>query len=188
MADHLASNFPAILFRTHRTRISTSTELAGIVEGSAFVAAAANSPSANVVAGLVSNACLPLDIPHSVGAGYSHDLGTAGVTVVPGKSPCWMCLQHQLQDPVFAAKRVIRPADTPVGMVPMVAAILGNLVAWDAFRVIVGAEPVLAGRVVELSLSSLGFSFRPFGAAPDCLCPFARARSGPDHKVDPRHA
>lgn len=175
LQERLTSLFPDIAIRTEQCFLRSSQEIAEIVRDADFVCTAANTPTANEVARLVSRACLPLGIAHNVGAGYSHDLGTVGLTVVPGQTACWECLQSGLADPVFDAKRVLKPAGSPVGMVPMVAGILANLVAWDVFRVLVGAPAVLANAVIELSLSTLGLDSRPVEVNPTCSCETAGA-------------
>lgn len=180
LRDRLESLFPDVSVRAERRFVETADQLTTVVDGAAFVTTAANTPTANAVARLVSTACLPLGIPHNVGAGYSHDLGTVGLTVLPGVTACWECLQSSLSDPVFDATRVLRPARSPVGMVPMVAGILANLVAWDVFRVVTGATPVLAGAITEISLSRLEFSARPVIPNPSCPCGAATLKESTD--------
>jgi len=175
LQERLGALFPDVSIRTVQQLMATPEDIAEVVRGADFVCTAANTPTANAVAQLVSTACVPLGIPHNVGAGYSHDLGTVGLTVVPGETPCWECLQGGLADPVFDAERVLKPAGSPIGMVPMVAGILANLVAWDVFRVLVGAPAVLANAVTELSLSTLELHARPVVINPTCDCVVTKA-------------
>ncbi len=156
----------------HPILITRTSEIEALLFRRAdFVVAAGNIPTANALSALVAGACQRRGVAHSVGAGYAHANGTLGLTVVPGVTPCWNCLQHDLADPLFTGEAtLIRSFREPVGMIPMFPAILANYLAWEIIRVLIGAPPLLAAQATEMDFETLQSRSRPFRPKPGCGC------------------
>jgi hypothetical protein len=172
VAEALGRLCPATTIEGRATVVSRPADLEPMLGPEVdHVVAVGNYPSANALAALVAGVCQRHGIAHSVGAGYAHAQGSLGLTVIPGSSPCWECLQRDLADPVFSGEAtLVRPTREPVGMIPMFPSILANHLAWEIVRVLLGAPPLLAGQACELDFATLEVRRRRFGCSPGCSC------------------
>lgn len=143
-----------------------------LLEGSDVVIVTANEPSTNVLARTVGDACVDLNVPHVVGGGYAHALGSLGLSVLPGHSPCWRCLEDRIGDVLAdtGQNELVRPAIGGAGTVPALPAVLGSIIAWEAVQILIGRTGNLTGKAAEFRLRELDFVCRPIDFAPGCRC------------------
>lgn len=154
-----------------RTRLDADTDLDGLLAGSDLVVNCADEPDINTTAGWIARSCTALRIPHIVGGAYAGHVGMIGPTIVPGSTACWTC--YERDNARRGAGEVITPLSPhrnrhTAAFAPL-SAVVANIQAWDAVRVLTGvAPPLLADRLGELDLASLELTWREVPRDPDC--------------------
>jgi len=138
--------------------LSTVDDVAGAVEGSDFVLGCLD-PGLAAVTDLLNRACLAQGIPWSQGTASAFE-GVVGPTVIPHETACYACYQSRAiacrEDPQDALRELeARYADqTDMSAVrenlPFTVGAVGNLLALQAFQLIVGIRPKSTGRVLVL--------------------------------------
>jgi bacteriocin biosynthesis cyclodehydratase domain-containing protein len=137
----------------------------------------ADEPDINTTSRWVAEACMPRRIPHLVGGGYDGHAGLIGPTILPYESACWTCFQkeHSRQreerDPAGEELTYLTPTRRRhTGALAPLAAVVANVQAWDAIRVLTQCgPPLLANRLGEINFADLGISWTPVDRDPDCL-------------------
>lgn len=171
LADQLMRLSSGVQVETHRVRIDDETDLTPFLEGASFAISCIDEPDTATAGLWLSKAALRMGIPHQVGGGYNGHLGLVSPTIIPGTTGCWNCFLMSQSEP---SRRIIDiPGLSPkTGTVAPVTAIIANLHAWEAIRVITGiAPPLMANRKLELDLNSLESTWSEFERRPDCpLC------------------
>lgn len=154
-----------------RARLDADTDLDALLAGSDLVVNCADEPDINTTAGWTARSCTALGIPHIVGGAYAGHVGMIGPTIIPGSTACWTC--YERDNARRGAGEVITPLSPhrnrhTAAFAPL-SAVVANIQAWDAVRVLTGiAPPLLAGRLGELDLSSLELTWREVPKDPDC--------------------
>ena len=92
-----------------------------------------------------------------MGGAYAYHLGSLGLTVLPGRSPCWKCARAAVGGNGGTALRGRQSAGPSLAMF---SAVTANLLAWDALRVLLGLPPATAGRLGELDLATFALRWR----------------------------
>jgi molybdopterin/thiamine biosynthesis adenylyltransferase len=120
------------------TRIDDNNA-AGVVTGAQAVIDGLDNPSARQA---VNAACVGLKVPYIYG-GVSGWRGMM-TTIIPGETPCLACFS---------------PAGKPgKGVLGMVPAIIANIQALEAIKLLIGRRPSLAGRLLLFHGDEMKFS------------------------------
>lgn len=162
---------PGLTVRSVPVGLTASSNLAALIDGADLVVNCADEPDTNTTAGWIAAACMPHGIPHIVGGAYAGHVGLIGPTILPFETACWTCFVRE------AAGRNRADRVTPVfehrtrhtGAIAPLSAIVANLQAWDAIRVLSGIDaPALTGRLGEFDLRSCELTWREVPRDPNC--------------------
>lgn len=157
-----------VAVEAHAVELNTSTSTAAIC-GSDLVMSCADQPTVDEASLLVSRLSFDLDLPHIVGGGYAGHSGRIGLSVRPGVSACYGCVLASHERTNEYRLRQLAGDRSRAGTIAPVAAIVANLHAWDAIRILTGVGPaLLENRVGEVDLTSLEVSWREVRRASDC--------------------
>jgi bacteriocin biosynthesis cyclodehydratase domain-containing protein len=151
--------------------IVENTDFSHLLQGASLVVNCADKPDINITSDWVSAACMARRIPHIVGGGYSGHLAVIGPTILPGQSACWRCVRRATaRDQVGVGMTVIKGRDEgPAGSIGPIAAIIANIQAFEAIRVLTGCSPAqMAGRISEFDVMSLEMRHRDIPRDPGC--------------------
>jgi molybdopterin/thiamine biosynthesis adenylyltransferase len=168
-AERVAEIDARITVDVRRMRVDTSEQLAAQLSEADLVVSCADQPSVPVVADVVATACTAAGVPHIVGGAYGAQLGAPGVTVLPGRTTCWSCIRAATADDHGRAARTVK-GSSPGGSVAPLAGVVGNMTAWEALRILLGAPPALTGGVREVDLATFDSVWRPIPPRDDCGC------------------
>lgn len=168
-AERVAEIDADITVDVWRTRVDTAEQLATLLSGTDLVVSCADQPSVPVVADVVATASTAVAVPHIVGGAYGALLGVPGVTVLPGRTTCWSCIRAATADDHGRAARTLK-GSSPGGSAAPLAGVVGNMTAWEALRILLGAPPALAGGVREVDLASFDSVWRPIPPRLECGC------------------
>lgn len=135
----------------------------------------ADEPSVNEASSHVAEAAQDGGVTHLVGSGYSFSLGLLGTSVIPGSTPCWSCARSMAELDTGTAETLVKPVRGRAGGLATAAAVVGNLLAWEALLHIIGGTPVLAGRLTEIDLLNFAFRHREIERRKQCACVVERS-------------
>ncbi|MEV1003876.1 ThiF family adenylyltransferase [Nonomuraea sp. NPDC050202] len=163
-------------------RIDGAGDLADVVKGADIVINAADLPTPNDVAGWVSEACWP-DIPHIMGTGYAYHIGVLGTSIVPGRTACWSCVRAEtFADHGRDGMETVVGKRDKAGAMGALSGLVGNILAWEAIRILAGLPPALGDRWSEVDFWPLEIRSRAVRQRPDCptcgVPPNRRGHSG----------
>lgn len=117
----------------------------------------------------LNRACIRKGIPYIYGAAITH-IGSV-TTIIPGKTACLECFQGGVDDENV-------PTCATVGVTPSIISIVASIQVNEALRLLLGMEPVLAGRLLYCDLTDLSFEKVKLSRAEFCkVC-------GDDHVMD----
>jgi molybdopterin/thiamine biosynthesis adenylyltransferase len=151
--------------------IDSAEAIADLLDDVDVVVNCADHPSVSQTSAWVADACMPAGTPHIVGGGYAYSCGVLGMTVIPGVTACWRCLELQTPPPPPVAA-VRRGRSMPGPGIAMFSGLVGNVLAWEATRLVLGVPPLLANRWGELHFGDLSLRWRAVPRARACsACP-----------------
>lgn len=171
LAERIREFSPQTEVEAHPLQLSESGEVFQLAqEGISMVMNCADQPAPELTAKWVSDVCLPLGIPHTLGGAYAARNGLIGPTVLPGKTACWYCFGRELTtDLLPAGARLVRKRTCPGGSVAPLSAVVANIEAWDAVCILSQcAPPPLAGRIGQLDFLTHEIQWRDLGRVSDC--------------------
>jgi len=134
-----------------------------------LVVSCADQPSVAHVSDVVAEASQAAGSTHIVGGAYGALLGAPGVSVIPGRTTCWLCIREATADDHGRAARVLK-GSVPGGVVAPLAGIVGSLTAMEVLRLLLGLPPTLAGGIREIDLATHDSVWRAVPPRPECGC------------------
>lgn len=162
---------PSIRVRPVKRAVVSTDDLADLVSSASLVVNCADEPNVTAASDVVAAAAQPLGIPHIVGGAYGANLGAPGATIVPGRTVCWACIRAATSsDHGGDAWIPVRGRSKSSGSLAPIAGLVGNLLAWEAVRIIMQMPPALADGIRELDLLTLAWRDRPLESRADCPC------------------
>ena len=96
----------------------------------------------------LNRACIRKGIPYVYGAAITH-VGSV-TTIIPGKTACLECFQGGIDDENV-------PTCATVGVTPSIISIVASIQVNEVVKLLLGLEPVLAGRLLYCDLTDLSF-------------------------------
>ncbi|NJP96846.1 HesA/MoeB/ThiF family protein [Nonomuraea sp. FMUSA5-5] len=149
-------------------RITCAGDLADVVKGADVVVNAADLPTPNDVAGWVSEACWP-DVPHIMGTGYAYHIGVLGTSIIPGRTACWSCVRAEtFADHGRDGMETLVGKREKAGAMGALSGLVGNILAWEAIRILAGLPPALGDRWAEVDFWPLEVRSRAIPRRPGC--------------------
>ncbi|SEG88331.1 Molybdopterin or thiamine biosynthesis adenylyltransferase [Nonomuraea solani] len=150
-------------------RIGGAADLADVVAGADVVVNAADLPTPNDVSDWVSEACRP-KIPHIMGTGYAYHIGVLGTSIIPGQTACWACVRAEtFADHGRDGMETVVGKREKAGAMGALCGLVGNILAWEAIRILGGLPPALGGRWCEVDFWPLEIRSRAIPRRPGCL-------------------
>jgi adenylyltransferase/sulfurtransferase len=145
------------------SELATDADVAAAVAGSTFVLGCVD-PGLSSLTYKLNRVCLEARIPWCSGTASAFE-GVVGPTVVPYETACYLCYQMRSvacrDDPVDALAELQEQDRLKEDLSPQRenlafgSSVVGNLLALETFRVLTGAEPVTAGRLLTFDFMSL---------------------------------
>jgi molybdopterin/thiamine biosynthesis adenylyltransferase len=170
-SERLRDIDPEIRVEAVRRRVTRPDHLEDVVAHADVVINCADEPSVTEASDVVAAAAQAAGVPHIVGGAYGANLGAPGTSVVPGKTTCWRCLRAATRSDHGGDDWVpIVGQGSASGTLAPLAGLVGNLIAWEASRMLLGLPLALAGRIRELDLMSLKWRDREVPPRPECGC------------------
>jgi molybdopterin/thiamine biosynthesis adenylyltransferase len=145
-------------------------ELLRLSDGTAdLVINCSDFPNVDKTSEFISKACMKMRIPHIISGGYNLHLSLIGPTIVPGKTPCFHCIQKGLEKEVpvdFTNTRKLYREKRNIGNLAPLAGISASFVAFESLRVLIASNkmlPQMMGKRGEFNFltSKLNFSEYP---------------------------
>jgi bacteriocin biosynthesis cyclodehydratase domain-containing protein len=147
---------PGLIASAHTERLENDDDVLRLIAGSDFVVGCVDQSMANLMYRL-NRAALAARVRFTAGSVSAFE-GIIGPTVTPFETACYLCYQMRAvactenPEEEFAHLRFLdrRKRDDSGRRENLVfgPAIVGNMVALEAFRVLLGLPPAAAGRIV----------------------------------------
>jgi len=154
-------------------KILKKDECVNAAQDATLIINCADEPHTDMLNRLVTEAGHTLGIPHILCGGYDGHLSFIGPTIIPGKSACWYCYEHALDQQLDHAgyeHLVITPSHIQGGNIGAISAITANYHVLEAIKVLTGfATPTMLNRAAELDFLTFGIHFRTFKKRRSCI-------------------
>jgi molybdopterin/thiamine biosynthesis adenylyltransferase len=168
LAARLGRLNPDVRFRTEKRMVREPADLAVIARAADLVISCADQPSVVKVAEVVTEACWP-GTPHYIGGSYSYHVGLVGLLVIPGVTACWHCLIAEFTGSHGRDRTLPFVAKARHGGIAAAqSGIIGNMIAWESTRFLIGMTPTVCGECLEFNYESMSFSRAPVPRHADC--------------------
>jgi molybdopterin/thiamine biosynthesis adenylyltransferase len=164
----------------HRRSVRSASDLTDILESADLVISCGDDPDPFTLSDVVADSAHAAGTPHIVGGAYGGNIGSPGVTVIPGESTCWRCIRDATRDDhARASMSTVKGRTGAGGSIAPVAGMVGSMTAWEALRILLDLPLALANHVRELDIMSLEWRIRPVEGRRDCVfCGPSAASSG----------
>jgi molybdopterin/thiamine biosynthesis adenylyltransferase len=162
---------PNVKVKTFNVELKNDTQLKKFFDGSDLVINCTDSPDINTTSSWVSDACMALNIPHIVGGGYNGHVGMIGPSIIPYQTACWNCYTIDYNEKAETGEKLSYVAGDSKfsGAIASLSAIVANIQAWDALRIIgkIG-DPLLANKKGELYFDDLRITWTDINQKNNC--------------------
>jgi bacteriocin biosynthesis cyclodehydratase domain-containing protein len=149
---------PTTLVEPLADELQTDEDVATAIEGSDFVLGCLD-PGLTSITYRLNRACLTQGVPWSVGSATAFE-GIVGPTVIPHETACYLCYQMRTvacaDDPGDALSELKRQDSSRTDAsryrenLPFGSGIVGQLLALEAFKALIGLRPPTAGRILTV--------------------------------------
>ncbi|PDQ35874.1 MAG: hypothetical protein B5766_03565 [Candidatus Lumbricidophila eiseniae] len=159
----------AVQIKAHRQRVESPDDLSTALSSADLIVNCADEPSVVAASDTVAAAAQRAGVAHLVGGAYGGNLGVLGISVIPGQTVCWECVRAETVNDHGRAEMVALKGRTRSGgSLAPVSGIVGNFIAWEALRILLGLPLGLSNQVRELDIMTLEWRVRPVSARPSC--------------------
>jgi bacteriocin biosynthesis cyclodehydratase domain-containing protein len=176
MAAHAAASLETAGLGQVRRVAPDGVDVREIVQGAHFVVAAVDAGLSSTLYQL-NRACLELEIPWTSAMVAAHE-GLFGPTVIPGRTPCYLCYKMRAvacaNDPAasfrfeqFLDQRKQDDSGRRESL-PFFDGALGNLMGLEACKVLAGIEASVAGTLMVIDFLTLETSRHVVLRKPGC--------------------
>ncbi len=127
----------------------TAENIPSIIDGAQVVVDGLDNLATRLV---VNSACIKLKIPYIYG-GVSRLRGMV-TTIIPGQTPCLSCLSPE--------------GSVGLGVLGMLPALIANIQALEAVKILIGHRPSLAGGLLSFNGDEMKFQVRQISRNESC--------------------
>lgn len=168
-STRLKTSNPSVDVRPHRLKVESVETLEPLLRDADLVINCADEPSVAVMSDVVAEAARGAEIAHIVGGGYGGNLGIPGTSVVPEVTICWACVRAATEDDHGRSETTTLKGRTRAGgSLAPIAGMIGNIVAWETLKILLGLPLALSNQVRELDLMTLDWRIREILPQPHC--------------------
>lgn len=162
------------------TKIMNSYQLIDIVnkyKNEKFIVInCADYPSVSQTSAIINEAAFLCDFPYIIGGGYNMHLSLIGPTIIPGKTPCFYCISHAMDnmgiDTLKNADRIVKEHRNLGNLAPL-ASISASFIANECLKLLVGEpymRPVMFGKRGEFNFLTKKINIQQYDIWPECIC------------------
>jgi len=136
---------------------------------------ASDFPNVDTTSEIISRACMTHDVPHIIAGGYNLHLSLIGPTIIPYKTPCYMCIKEGLkkeQPDDFSNIRKLDRRKRNIGNLSPLAGISASFTIFEAIRVLVKSErlmPYMTGKRGEFNFLTSKLNYSEYARIGDCV-------------------
>ncbi len=173
VSDKFSQIDSSIQTRVLRKKILNKADCMDMAKRVDLIINCADEPHTDLLNRIVTETGYALDVPHILCGGYDGHLSFLGPTIIPGKSACWYCYEHALDQQLDRADYehlVITLSHIQGGNIGAISAITANYHVLEAIKVLTGfATPTMLNKAAELDFLTFGIHFRNFKKRRNCL-------------------
>jgi bacteriocin biosynthesis cyclodehydratase domain-containing protein len=183
--EKIRSVSPATSTEAVVVELADDDRLPAAIEGSSFVLGCLD-PGQSSITRALNRACLAQSTPWSGGTASALE-GVVGPTVLPFETACYLCYEGRLvaaaDDPAVTLaglrEQERRPEDLSRHRESLAfgAGVVGNLLALECFKALVGARPSTAGRIHTIDFATVTMRRHVVLRKPWCPACFPAAAS-----------
>ena len=138
---------------------------------------ASDFPNVDITSEIISTFCMKHELPHIISGGYNLHLSLIGPTIIPNKTPCFLCIKQGLEreqpEDFSKIKKLVRPKRN-IGNLSPLAGISASFATFEAIRVLVKSDklkPIMTGRRGEFNFLTSKINFSEYSQIQNCeLC------------------
>jgi len=134
----------------------------------------ADFPSVAHTSAIINEAAFALDLPYIIAGGYNMHLSLVGPTIIPGKTPCFHCISHGMDQlkvaEIEGAERVVKEHRNLGNLAPL-AAISASFVANECLKLLLGLpnlKPTMIGKRGEFNFFTKKLVLEEYGVWDEC--------------------
>lgn len=142
----------------------------------------ADYPSVAHTSAIINEAAFALDLPYIIAGGYNMHLSLVGPTIIPGKTPCFHCISHGMDQlkvaEIEGAERIVKEHRNLGNLAPL-AAISASFVANECLKLLLGLpnlQPTMIGKRGEFNFFTKKLVLEEYEVWDECLYCNGRAR------------
>lgn len=136
----------------------------------------ADYPSVSHTSAIINEVAYALDLPFIIAGGYNMHLSLVGPTIIPGKTPCFHCISHgmeQLKVPeIEGAERIVKEHRNLGNLAPL-AAISSSFVTNETLKLLLKSprvKPTMSGKRGEFNFFTKKLSLEEYRRWDECPC------------------
>lgn len=134
----------------------------------------ADYPSVAHTSAVMNEAAFALDLPYIIAGGYNMHLSLVGPTVIPGKSPCFHCISHGMDQlkvaEIEGAERIVKEHRNLGNLAPL-AAISASFVVNEYLKLLLdlpNLRPTMIGKRGEFNFYTEKLVLAEYGVWDEC--------------------
>jgi len=134
----------------------------------------ADFPSVAHTSAIINEAAFALDLPYIIAGGYNMHLSLVGPTIIPGKTPCFHCISHGMDQlkvaEIEGAERIVKEHRNLGNLAPL-AAISASFVANECLKLLLGLpslKPTMTGKRGEFNFFTKKLVLEEYGVWDEC--------------------
>jgi molybdopterin/thiamine biosynthesis adenylyltransferase len=131
-----------------------------IVQPQVVLINCADFPSVAYTSAIINDAAFALNMPCIIAGGYNMHLSLVGPTIIPGKTPCFHCIAHNMDQlhvaEIEGAERIVKEHRNLGNLAPL-AAISASFVANECLKLLLNLphlKPTMIGKRGEFNFIS----------------------------------
>jgi len=168
--------------RAINERLSSPKQLIAFLKDSIYqktvLINCADYPSVAHTSAIINEAAFALNLPYIIAGGYNMHLSLVGPTIIPGKTPCFHCISHGMDQlhiaEIEGAERIVKEHRNLGNLAPL-AAISASFVANECLKLLLGLptlKPTMVGKRGEFNFFTKKLvleEYRAWAECPYCL-------------------
>lgn len=130
-----------------------------------------DQPNAYTTGMLVTNFCIPRNIPHINGIGYRGNICRLGTTTIPKKTMCWNCIYQNKEWSLNNLKEMKFGSHiASAGSISSLTSLIASMHSWEALKVLLPIfSPSMTNKTGELNFQDLTIQWNEESQDADCV-------------------